>query len=233
MINKAILSPPFSNFYFNFNNTTKIIGTYTKEKRPGRYRVFTTLKYKNKTLYNKSGLRNPGIDKLKIKNGGIVSISLLEEIDWYYISNILKNMNPDGIEFNISCPNANVQNIRRNILEESLSLTENVILKLPHGVDVDFVKSYIDIGCNFFHISNTEKTELGAMSGRGLKEKNLDLIYNLKCNYSIKIIGGGGIYDIKDVDDYKNVGADHFSLSTILLNPFRTKKLINYISEIS
>ena len=100
MINKVILSPPFSNFYPNFDNSTKIIGTYTKEKRPGRHRVFTTLKYKNKTLYNKSGLRNPGIDKLKIKNNRIVSISLLKENDWAYISNVLKNINPIGIKSN-------------------------------------------------------------------------------------------------------------------------------------
>lgn len=233
MINKTILSPPFSNFYPSFNNSTKIIGTYTREKRPGRHRVFTTLKYKNKILYNKSGLRNPGIDKLKIKNNNIVSVSLLTGKDWTYILKVLKDTKLDGIEFNISCPNANVQNIKKCILEESLTLTENVILKLPHGVDVDFVKKYIDIGCNFFHISNTKKTELGAMSGRGLKEKNLDLIYNLKCNYNIKIIGGGGIYDTKDVDDYRNVGADYFSLSTILLNPFRTKKLINYVSGLN
>ena len=47
----------------------------------------------------------------------------------------------------------------------------------------------------------------------------------------IKIIAGGGIYSIRDLNDYKISGADHYSLSTVLLNPFKTVKIINYMSQ--
>ena len=232
MLNKIILSPPFSNVYPGLKYTDKIVGTYTKNKRPGLYRVLTTLRYKNKSFYNKVGLRNPGIDKVKSFNN-IISISLFEKYDWVYIKNTLMEKEKiKGIEFNISCPNAQISNIDKNILESAKDITDNIIIKLPHGLNLDDIKKYTDIGGNFFHISNTKKTEHGAMSGRNLKKNNLKLIEQIKeLNSEIKIIGGGGIYDISDLKEYQNAGADFFSLSTILLNPFRTYKIISYMSQ--
>lgn len=232
MINKIILSPPFSNIYPKIKGTSKIVGTYTKNKRPGLHRVITTLRYKNRSIYNNVGLRNPGIDKVK-SCGNIVSISLFEKSDWIYIKNtLLEKENILGIEFNISCPNANISNVNRNILEESRSITENIIVKLPHDLNLDDIKKYEDIGANFFHISNTKKTDYGAMSGKKLKTNNLSLISEIKnYNENIKIIGGGGIYSIEDLNDYKIAGSDYFSLSTILLNPFRTYSIINHMSQ--
>ena len=65
-----------------------------------------------------------------------------------------------------------------------------------------------------------------------LKKNNLKLIEDIK-NYdqNIKIIAGGGIYCIQDLNDYNIAGSDYYSLSTVLLNPFRTIKLINYMSQ--
>ena len=233
MIKKIILSPPFSNLYPDINCATKIIGTYTKEKRSGLHRVLTTLKYKNKAFYNNVGLKNPGIDKVKSNNTRIISVSLLKENDWFYIREVLsKNVSMSGIEFNISCPNARVQNLNEHILNDAKKITENVIIKLPHGIDINQAQKYIDIGCNFFHVSNTRKTSDGAMSGRKLKNNNLSLIYKLKLKEeNFKIIGGGGIYNINDINDYKIAGADFFSLSTALLNPYSVYKIINHMSQ--
>ena len=232
MLNKIIISPPFSNIYPNIKNTDKIVGTYTKNKRPGLYRVLTTLRYKNRSFYNNIGLRNPGIDKVKSYNN-IVSVSLFEKSDWIYIKNtLLEKTRLKGIEFNISCPNAQISNINKNILESANDITDNIIIKLPHGLNLDNIKKYIDIGGNFFHISNTKKTSKGAMSGRKLKKNNLKLIEEVKnYNQDIKIIAGGGIYNMQDLNDYKISGADHYSLSTVLLNPFRTIKIINHMSQ--
>lgn len=233
MINKIILSPPFSNIYPNIKDTTRIIGTFTKHKRPGLHRVLTTLRFKNKSIYNNVGLRNPGIEKAKFDPSKIISVSLLEKNDWIYIKNtLIENRNICGIEFNISCPNAEVQNISKNIIENAKEINENIILKLPHNCSIDTIKKYEDLGANFFHISNTKKTKHGAMSGRKLKQINLSLIEQIKnLNDEIKIIGGGGIYDINDLKEYQNAGADFFSLSTVLLNPFKTLKIINYMSQ--
>ena len=233
MINKIILSPPFSNAYPDIKGTTKIIGTYTKEKRFGLHRVLTTLRYKNKSFYNNVGLKNPGIDRVKSNSSRIISVSLLEKNDWFYIREVLsKNVDMLGIEFNISCPNADVQNINEHVIKDARKITENVVIKLPHGISCDQVKKYIDMDCNIFHVSNTQKTKHGAMSGRKLKNNNLSLIYKLKIlDEDIKIIGGGGIYNINDIKDYEMSGADHFSLSTALLNPFNVYKIINYMSQ--
>ena len=70
------------------------------------------------------------------------------------------------------------------------------------------------------------------MSGRKLKNSNLSLIYKIKeINEKIKIIGGGGIYNIDDIKDYEMSGADYFSLSTALLNPFCVYKITNHMSQ--
>ena len=63
MINKVILSPPFSNIYPNIKGTTRIVGTYTLHKRKGMYRVLTTLRKTKFGWLNRVGLRNPGIRK--------------------------------------------------------------------------------------------------------------------------------------------------------------------------
>ncbi len=33
------------------------------------------------------------------------------------------------------------------------------------------------------------------------------------------MIGGGGIYDVDDIDRYANAGADHVAIATRLFNP--------------
>ncbi|MDE5016691.1 diguanylate cyclase, partial [Francisella tularensis subsp. holarctica] len=43
---------------------------------------------------------------------------------------------------------------------------------------------------------------------------------------SIKIIGGCGIYTLYDAKKYIEEGADHISLSSIMFNPIRGKKLV-------
>ena len=46
----------------------------------------------------------------------------------------------------------------------------------------------------------------------------------------MNIIAGGGIYSYKDYIIYKNSGANYFSLSTLLVNPFKANKLIKKLS---
>ena len=41
---KIILSPPFSNIYPNIKGCTRIVGTYTLNRRRGMNRVLTTLR---------------------------------------------------------------------------------------------------------------------------------------------------------------------------------------------
>ena len=227
MKNKIILSPPFSNVYPNIKGTTKITGTYTLNRRPGLWRVLTTLEKTENGWLNNVGLRNPGIYKAKDKED-IISISSLKEGDWNYIIDVLSNFDKiKGIEFNISCPNVDVSMITPDILEKSNSIFNNVIIKVPHLIKQDDLYKISDLGNSIIHISNTLKTKQGALSGKYLICKNLESIYNLKKQRPHqKIIGGGGIYDLDILKEYESSGADYFSLSTLLINPFKTYKLI-------
>ena len=42
----------------------------------------------------------------------------------------------------------------------------------------------------------------------------------------IEVIAGGGIDSLKDIEYYKNIGADHISLGTVCFNPLKLRKLI-------
>ena len=67
----------------------------------------------------------------------------------------------------------------------------------------------------------TFPTEKGGLSGPYLKKYNTKLINYISRNHSdAEIIAGGGIFSKEDVDYYKNLGAKHMSVSTLLFNPF-------------
>jgi dihydroorotate dehydrogenase len=137
-----------------------------------------------------------------------------------------------GVEINISCPNASVGQLPDHLLAQMKNSFPNVIIKAPHACDLDYLLRLCDIGVETIHISNTKKTQEGALSGKSLVDRNLQTIRDLKVlRPSIKVIGGGGIYDLETLLRYEDVGADHFSLSTILFNPLKSRKLIKSYYE--
>tara|TARA_B100000927_G_scaffold121044_1_gene97607 strand:+ start:1246 stop:1956 length:711 start_codon:yes stop_codon:yes gene_type:complete len=230
-MNRIILSPPFSNIYPNIKGTTRIVGTYTLHKRKGMYRVLSTLRKTKFGWLNKVGLRNPGIAKFNKKNA-IVSIALQNTDEWPEFLEILKEKkqkyNIKGIEFNVSCPNHDVANITNEIIKEAKTALNLVIVKIPHNSSKESINKFCKSNADILHISNTKKTNKGALSGRSLIDQNLlDIIYvRENFGYSKKIIAGGGIYYFEDLILYKKAGADYFSLSTTLLNPFKVFNII-------
>ena len=233
---KVIISPPFSNIVPVFKNVDTIIGTYTLKKRKGRHRVLSTLKKTKKGWINNVGLRNPGIKSLK-KKGTAISISIQETKDWSEIFEILENktrkLKIKAIEFNISCPNAKVTNIDSKIINQARLLFDTIILKLPHNCDTNLIDQYIKLNVDYLHVSNTKKIQKGALSGQDLISSNLETIKYIKKNYDQKVIAGGGIYSFEDFIRYYEVEADAFSVSTLLLNPFKAyfliKKMLQYL----
>ena len=168
MINQIILSPPFSNIYPDMKNTTKIVGTYTLNKRKGLHRVLTTLKKQKNGWTNNVGLRNPGIDKCKNKSH-IISISEINQGEFDIILEKISNLDKIlGIEFNISCPNAKISNIDYRILEKARSISNNIIIKIPHEASEYSISSLLELGDFILHISNSKKTASGALSGKDL-----------------------------------------------------------------
>ena len=228
---KIILSPPFSNIYPNIKGCTRIVGTYTLNRRKGMHRVLTTLKKTEDGWLNSVGLRNPGIEKYNKKNA-IVSIAMQDILEWPCFLKIIKQKkqkyNILGIEFNVSCPNHNITNITSEIVEEAKTELKYVIIKIPHKSPSFLIDEFCNLNPDIIHVSNAKKTNVGALSGKSLIEQNVsDIVYiKKKFGNNIKIIAGGGIYSYKDLIRYHEEGADYFSLSTSLINPFRTHNII-------
>ena len=228
---KIILSPPFSNIYPNIKGCTRIVGTYTLNRRRGMHRVLTTLRKTEDGWLNSVGLRNPGIEKYNKKNA-IVSIAMQDISEWPYFLKIIKQKkqkyNILGIEFNVSCPNHNIVNITSKIVEEAKTELKYAIIKIQHGSPVYLIDEFCNLNSDIIHVSNSKKTNLGALSGKSLIEQNIsDIVYiKEKFGNDKKIIAGGGIYSCNDLIRYHNAGADFFSLSTSLINPFKTYNII-------
>ena len=228
-----IISPPFVNYIF-FDYVLSIKGSFTLEERPGLIpQIFKTFRYSYEYngWINKIGLRNKGIDYAieKYKNtNSIISIAILKETDIsQFLKKIPTNMN---LEINVSCPNVNKQLVNSNLKHFLNNDRDWCIIKLSPITEFTQIDNYYNEGFRQFHCSNTLPIKEGGASGPILKKYNQKLITYIKSNYpDTVVIGGGGIRDWQDVLYYKNLGADYFSLSTVLLNPY---KLINlYINR--
>ncbi len=222
------ISPPFGN-YIHLPNTKSIKGSYTLNKRSGLFsQVLKTLRFK---LYqgeyrwiNKIGLRNPGIDYgIKHYNAktDIVSIAIMEkkEINMF-LNKIPEDMN---LEINVSCPNTDKHMINDGIHVFLNPKREWCIVKLSPTIDKSLIDNYYKQGFRQFHCSNTLPSEFGGVSGKILIPYTNSLIQYIRNKYDDTIIiAGGGIYDYKTLNIYKELGANHFSVSTLFFNPFKT-----------
>ena len=108
------------------------------------------------------------------------------------------------------------------------------IIKLSPTTDINLVDSYYKQGFRQFHCSNTIPIKEGGLSGKSLIPYNNKLISNIKSKYNdVEIISGGGVTEWQDVINYRNKGADHFSVSTLCFNPLKLSILyLNYKENI-
>lgn len=224
------ISPPFGN-YLNIPKTISIKGSYTLEPRPGIIKqVLKTLRYSSQLngWVNKIGLRNPGID-YAIKNynkNHIVSIAILhkEEIK-HFLKKIPKNMN---LEINVSCPNTKHSLINENIQQFLNPNREWCIIKLSPTIDKRLIDEYYKQGFRQFNCGNTLAIENGGLSGRSLIPYHSKNIQYIRKKYPDSvIIATGGIQTWNDCLNYKKIGANHFSVSSLLFNPFKFLLLYN------
>jgi dihydroorotate dehydrogenase len=221
------ISPPFGNYNL-LPNTYSIKGSFTLNPRDGLIlQIIKTLRYnfEKKGWLNRIGLRNPGIDYAvtNYNYNNIYSIALINATDIDFIENkIPKYMN---LEINISCPN------KQNLIQHDIQYYLNnqrkwCIIKLSPLTNIKSIDNYYKLGFRQFHCCNTLPTNKGALSGPELKKYTLPLIKQIKYKYpDTIIIGGGGIRSIKDIEEYKKAGADHFSVSTLCFSPFSLLKL--------
>ena len=212
----------------HIKGTSRILGSYTLEPRPGLYRNITTLRKTKGGWYNNVGLRNPGVSKFNKK--AIISLAGFSVNHFMSMLEIISgNPNVEGVEFNISCPNADIVHINSEVLNLANQLFDTVIIKVPHRLYLNSLIEIADMGKCILHISNSEKTYKGALSGLSLVDVNLRSIYDLKAvRPDLKVIGGGGIYSVDILKEYQAAGADYFSLSTVLFNAYATYKILKW-----
>ena len=238
------ISPPFGN-YINLPNSISIKGSFTLHPRKGLFmQILKTLRYDfdNNCWRNKIGLRNAGIDfaiskyyiqknKEDDKNNNmksIISIAILNKNEINQLNDIVPR--DCNIELNVSCPNVDDEKDidYKSIVYKELGIFYDkqrkwCIVKLSPLDTIKQVDVLYDQGFRQFHCSNTLPKEdgSGGLSGRVLKPYTSKLVNTIKNKYpDTEIIAGGGIRNYKDIESYKKYGASHFSISTLLFNPF-------------
>lgn len=223
------ISPPFGN-YFNYGNYVRlsnviaIKGSFTLNAREGKWlQIIKTLRYSFRYggWVNRIGLRNPGLDyALKNYRDDVISIAILEDNEINKILNKLpENQN---IEINISCPNVEKRVMINKLYKFVNPKREWCIIKLSPLTKMDEIEKLYNSGFRHFHCCNTLLTDEGSLSGRSLIHYNTKLIKKIKNRYSdVEIIAGGGIQCKKDVEYFRKLGAEHFSVSSLLFNPIK------------
>jgi len=226
------IGPPFGN-YVSLPGTISIKGSFTLEPRDGLLsQIVKTLRYsfEHKGWINKIGLRNPGIDAAikNWKNDKVIhSIAILDKKE---IPKLVEKIPEDmDLELNVSCPNA-----EKKMITEGLGLFLNdkrrwCIIKLAPKTKHEIIDEYYKQGFRQFHCSNTLPTPTGGLSGPALIPYTTNLVYYIKKKYpETEVIAGGGIQSIQQLNKYKNIGANHFAVSTLLFHPILTGKFFYY-----
>jgi dihydroorotate dehydrogenase len=235
-LKKIIISPPFGK-YFKFKETSNVYGSFTVNRRCGliKQALKTIRKIDKNAWRNQIGLRNPGLVNIKPPKRAqdIISLAALDIKDWHSFAETLKLpkfINHKNIEINIGCPNASIVDFPAELAV--LFEGRNISIKMPPTIDHNIkIKEYLAVGITTFHLCNTIPTDKGGISGYPLHQYTLPAIKKAREEFgdNITIIGGGGIYTLEDAQKYLDAGANHLSLSSIMFNPVRGKKLVSQL----
>ena len=225
---KYYIAAPFGN-YLTRPHMYSVLGTYTLKPRPGLLKqILSTLRYNfhYKGWTNQLGLRNPGIEHGMQRYGlnptkKIISIYGFNKKEWTELSKITRGLRT---ELNLSCPN--VKGKYHNIgCPVELFGAKYVILKMSPLTTEEEIIMYMERGVRNWHFSNTLPITQGGLSGKTLMAYNKKLIkFTLSEDKGAKVIGGGGITSMSDVDWYRELGCSGVCLGSTLFKPFALRK---------
>lgn len=226
-----LISAPFGN-YVQPRGATPTLGTFTAARRPGRvWRVLRTVRYYPRigAWVNKIGLRNPGIDWLadRVRAGRvdaadkIVSIHGFTADDWWRLLERVREIGPLAVELNLSCPNVGEIDWPEDLFARAIGTGVPVIVKIPPVNYEMAVEQAVAAGARALHCCNTLPVPAGGVSGKPLKPVALACIREVRRTVpaDLRIIGGGGITTIADIDDYAAAGVQHVAIGTKAFNP--------------
>ena len=227
---KIYIAAPFGN-YISTKNTTSVIGTFTHKPRSGLIlQILKTLRYdfQEKAWYNALGLRNPGIlegvRRYNNKSNQVLSIAAINPQDYDYLNAIIPTSTK--LEINISCPN--ITHFEDYLKGLPQFQPRNPIIKLSPQIDNEVIDRLLHEGFTHFHASNTLKTYRGGRSGSILKPYTLKTIEYIRKRIGDKgrIIAGGGITNMNDIEEYIQGGANDVSLGTVCFNLVKMRALV-------
>jgi dihydroorotate dehydrogenase (NAD+) catalytic subunit len=217
-------------------------------------------------MLNSIGLENPGVDKFlkeklpvmaKHKIPIIVSIAGESKEEYREIAARLDKVSRiDGIEINISCPNAHTgeliaqnERLTAEVVEAVKSATKKtVITKLSPNVTsiVSIAKAAEEAGSDAISLINTitamavdiRKKEsrlgniTGGLSGPAIKPIALHMVWKVYHSVKIPIIGIGGIMDWQDAVEFILCGARAVMVGTAnFVNPNAAAEIGKGIEE--
>ena len=163
----------------------------------------------------------------------------------------------DALEINISCPNVKKGGVAFiKDARQSAGLVEKVRAVFPKPVFVKIspeaadmsalVRGLIKAGADGLNLINTVKAMAvdaetcrprlgnvtGGLSGPAIKPIALRYVYEVKQQFDIPVIGGGGIFALADLLEFLIVGADAVSLGTAnFVNPRISNQLADELSD--
>jgi len=213
-------------------------------------------------MLNSVGLQNPGIEVFireimpRMKKFGvpvIVNINGNTVEDYAHIAELLKGVDIDGIEVNISCPNTKHGCMAFGVVPETAAEVVNVvkrralvpvIVKLsPNVTDIaSIARAVEEAGADAISLintllgmaidTNTWKPMLGnvtgGLSGPAVKPVAVRMVWQTAQAVNIPVIGMGGITCVQDAVEFFLAGASAVQVGTgNFLNP----RLINDIAE--
>jgi dihydroorotate dehydrogenase len=240
-MNPFLISPPFGS-YLGFNHATRVLGSYTLNRRPGRFGKTVEFFWQNLIdpvpggWVNRIGLRNPGISAVEFNTRHLYSLVGLEDSDWEWMFDHIHHRadSHTRFELNLGCPNVHEYGIPRIALTVYCR-TYWCGVKLPADLNaaMKIAAMAVGSGARYLHAGNTLPSPRGGLSGYPLKPTNLAIVEALAREFpSINIVGGGGNYTFDDLVDYRNAGATVLSFGTACFRPWRVKRLINqYVSK--
>ena len=227
-----LISAPFGN-YIQPQGATATLGTFTAAERKGRvWRILKTVRYYPgiRAWVNKIGLRNPGMGWL-VKQADLGCVDVSDKVvsihgftpeDWTSLLDDIAKLKPAAVELNMSCPNVGEIDWPPELFNQAIATEVPVIVKLPPVRYELMARQAIDTGVGTFHCCNTLPVPAGGISGKPLKPVALACIAAIRQwsdGADLRIIGGGGISNVEDIDHYIDAGVQHVALGTKTMNP--------------
>lgn len=214
------------------------------------WRLLRTLRYSSthQGWINQIGLRNPGIDHLSPAHGTydkIVSIHGFNVVDWEYLLRRCVYLRPAAVELNLSCPNVEPATLElaKQVVRlaacwfrgDNYTSATELIVKLPPVNTRAWALELLSVSPNLIlHCCNTLP-----VPGRGGLSGQYELVRMIVENVRrsvpdcVKIIAGGGVRSVAEVLGYREVGADHVAVGSLLFNPLKIPTLYRMRDQVA